>query len=298
MKWEVFYDRFWDWSESTQSNRISSLEDFGPADEIVEIAESFATEKDASRLIRKALAAGVTFDAESVSYLEGVVADDLYSELLCRLSGVMSWDDFYEHFFDWTEEVQERNALAQKAFGDPGQVCEVVSEFFNADTATRFVKNAMAAGTKFTATHISEELINCVDESFIPELVKAASTKFTEDEFDLVSSYLTEADQLKVAHKSNIQLEEAFDEEPYEEYQVPQKRSGLGPLGMIAAIALGLLGGGKQKDNTNKWYRGRCNGDCAHCPPHFGYRYGRWYFGRHHQYGCQFGGNHGGGGLN
>lgn len=38
---------------------------------------------------------------------------------------------------------------------------------------------------------------------------------------------------------------------------------------------------------------GRCNGDCANCPPHYGYRYGRWYYGHSHQHGCQRGGNGG-----
>ena len=36
-----------------------------------------------------------------------------------------------------------------------------------------------------------------------------------------------------------------------------------------------------------------CNGDCANCPPHYGYRYGRWYYGRAHQGGCERGGNGG-----
>lgn len=36
-----------------------------------------------------------------------------------------------------------------------------------------------------------------------------------------------------------------------------------------------------------------CNGDCDNCPPHFGYRYGRWYYGHGHQGGCERGGNGG-----
>lgn len=42
---------------------------------------------------------------------------------------------------------------------------------------------------------------------------------------------------------------------------------------------------------------GRCDGDCDNCPPHYGYRYGRWYYGKHHFDGCQRGGNSGNGGL-
>ena len=42
---------------------------------------------------------------------------------------------------------------------------------------------------------------------------------------------------------------------------------------------------------------GRCDGDCANCPPHYGYRYGRWYYGKDHTEGCTRGGNRGGGGI-
>lgn len=40
---------------------------------------------------------------------------------------------------------------------------------------------------------------------------------------------------------------------------------------------------------------GAFHNDCANCPPHYGYRYGRWYYGHGHIYGCQRGGNRGGG---
>ena len=45
-----------------------------------------------------------------------------------------------------------------------------------------------------------------------------------------------------------------------------------------------------------KKHSGRCDGDCANCPPHYGYRHGRWYYGHNHIEGCVFGGNKGGGG--
>jgi hypothetical protein len=44
-------------------------------------------------------------------------------------------------------------------------------------------------------------------------------------------------------------------------------------------------------------HNGRCNGDCANCPPHYGYRYGRWYYGHDHVHGCEFGGNKGSGSM-
>ena len=45
-----------------------------------------------------------------------------------------------------------------------------------------------------------------------------------------------------------------------------------------------------------KKHSGKCDGDCANCPPHYGYRYGRWYYGHNHIEGCEFGGNKGSGG--
>lgn len=46
-------------------------------------------------------------------------------------------------------------------------------------------------------------------------------------------------------------------------------------------------------DGASRGHNGRCNGDCENCPPHYGYRYGRWYYGHHHRHGCEFGGNKG-----
>ena len=53
----------------------------------------------------------------------------------------------------------------------------------------------------------------------------------------------------------------------------------------------------RESEPKRKKHSGRCDGDCQNCPPHYGYRYGRWYYGHDHTRGCEFGGNKGGGGL-
>ena len=61
-----------------------------------------------------------------------------------------------------------------------------------------------------------------------------------------------------------------------------------------AAVVTGLLGAQVLNDLSEKNNSGhRCNGDCANCPPHYGYRYGRWYYGHGHQCYCERGGNGG-----
>ena len=73
MDWKSYYDRFYDWEESTQLRQLSALTDFGPSSEVCELACTFSEEKSANRLIKKALAAGVCFTAEEVQELEVVV---------------------------------------------------------------------------------------------------------------------------------------------------------------------------------------------------------------------------------
>ena len=54
-----------------------------------------------------------------------------------------------------------------------------------------------------------------------------------------------------------------------------------------------------KKQSGGSWFSGshrdskKCNGDCDNCPAHYGYRYGRWYYGHGHQHGCERGGNGG-----
>ena len=72
-------------------------------------------------------------------------------------------------------------------------------------------------------------------------------------------------------------------------YPTQPKRKKPGFFLSLFAI-LGALAG---DSGTKKKDTGRCDGDCAYCPPHYGYRYGRWYYGKGHRYGCERGGNSG-----
>ena len=82
MTWETYYEKFYDWSESTAASYLSRLADFGPSAEVCEIAQMFSEEAAANRLIRKALAAGVRFTAEEIGELDGVVPESLMPQLV------------------------------------------------------------------------------------------------------------------------------------------------------------------------------------------------------------------------
>lgn len=79
MDWETFYDRFFDWSTSTQINRISSLKSFGASSEVAEVAQEFVDEKIASRFIRKAVAAGSAYIGFTISYLHACTSNSIFT---------------------------------------------------------------------------------------------------------------------------------------------------------------------------------------------------------------------------
>lgn len=69
MEWDEYYRKFDEWATSTQISRLSALTSYGPSDEVVEVAQGLMDETAASRLIRRALAAGVQFTAEEICEL-------------------------------------------------------------------------------------------------------------------------------------------------------------------------------------------------------------------------------------
>lgn len=111
MNWKTYYDRFYDWEESTQLRHLSSLTDFGPSAEVCELANAFFEEKNANRLIKKALAAGVRFTTEDVLELDGVVEKSLMLPLIKSVPSLTA-EDLDELSFWLTKEDLE--ALAKK----------------------------------------------------------------------------------------------------------------------------------------------------------------------------------------
>lgn len=68
MTWRQYYEKFYDWADSTQRSRLSSVTDFSgaKAEEVIEIALAFVDEVPATRLMKKAIDSGVRFSAEDV----------------------------------------------------------------------------------------------------------------------------------------------------------------------------------------------------------------------------------------
>ena len=73
MTWEEFYEKFYEWADSTQVSRISQLTTFGSHEQVAEIIQMYCDEKAASRLAKKAMAAGVRFTPAEIVEMQGSV---------------------------------------------------------------------------------------------------------------------------------------------------------------------------------------------------------------------------------
>ena len=83
MTWEEYYDKFYDWAESTQIKKLSSVEALGPAEEVTEVMVSFAFDHEdiANRIARKAIEHKIVFSGENIADLTNFIDPQLQNQL-------------------------------------------------------------------------------------------------------------------------------------------------------------------------------------------------------------------------
>lgn len=114
MTWDEYYSRFYDWAESTQVSRISSLENFGSSDEVCEIAQNLFNDTASNRLIRKAIRAGVRFTPAEVIDLIDYISPEMVDDLVQSNSQPYSVDDLDYLYGIATDETLRKVAKSSK----------------------------------------------------------------------------------------------------------------------------------------------------------------------------------------
>ena len=199
----------------------------------------------------------------------------------------MKWEDYYNRFWDWAESTQISRISTLTDFTSSAEVAEIANEFFDEKNSTRLVKRSMQNGIRFTPAEIIE-LGGCVAEDVFNEAIRSRRGQFTAEQYEELEGLCFDEDLLEaVAKAGGIRRE--IDDLPIEpEIAIVQPvRNGPGFLATLLGIA--------SDAGSRRSHPGRCTGDCSSCPAHYGYRYGRWYYGHHHTNGCEFGGNDGSG---
>ena len=131
-------------------------------------------------------------------------------------------------------------------------------------------------------------MVAMVNQSLLSKMAEQTTVPFNREQLEEIYLMIDDSSFQKISRRSRIDV---FDDVKELRRQAaassvtrPKKKGGL--LSVLAAFTAGAAVAG----HIHKKHDGHCNGDCVNCPPHYGYRYGRWYYGKGHQYGCEFGG--------
>ena len=116
MLWEEYYDKLGDWATSTAVSRMSKLESFGPPDEIIDAINTigFDDKKGATRLLKKAIAAGVKFTGDQLSELYLICDEDVINHAIQTSSPHFKTEDLDALYGFRDEEVLIDIAKKQK----------------------------------------------------------------------------------------------------------------------------------------------------------------------------------------
>ena len=197
----------------------------------------------------------------------------------------MTWESYYDKFYDWSTSTQISRMSSLTSFGASSEVAEVAQEFMDEKVASHFIRKAIAASVQFTPEEIYD-LSGCCDTATMNLLLESAQCRFTQEQLEDLDGVVDEEVLNKVAKRNRVTL---YDYEEEDDFVVAEEQPP--KVGFFTALALGLgIANHMDKKKSHK-NNGKCNGDCANCPAHYGYRYGRWYYGHHHTHGCEFGGN-------
>ncbi len=206
-----------------------------------------------------------------------------------------TWDEYYDKFYDWADSTREIHLIKLIDLGPASEIAEVINELsHNCKVAEKLLNRAINEKVSFDYYDL-EILYGCCDSFLVDKALMNSGDNLNTDDIESLYGFTYEETLIDVCEKYGIKipkvLEEYCDdlnddyEDNIEENLSRQKSSGL------FSILLGSLLGASSASNSKKKHTGKCDGNCSSCPPHYGYRYGRWYYGHHHIYGCEFDGN-------
>lgn len=275
MRWSDYYEKINDWSVSTAVSKISSLEDMGAPDEIVDALNiiAFEDKKGATRLLNRALQHGVKFSGENLAEIVDLCAEesfkkalyqsadaftaqdledlygcvddefiidlakrykisaptdiaDEYEEELCPdISMSISWNRFYNAFYDWKPEYAKARLQAVTDFGGDDEVLEVAQELFWDDEyeASRFITRALDAGVRFRDENLVE-LAGLCDEDTVRQAVLLSKLLLTEESLEELYGNVSDDIIIQIAEKQNLKLPEDLREEQDEDEESTERQ--------------------------------------------------------------------------
>lgn len=220
----------------------------------------------------------------------------------------MTWDEFFNAYNDTKDDKILKQYVFLDGFGPSNEVLEIAFAFEDIDKRKNFLLIAHKQGVDYSPEDykVLNELIN--DEKIIDYFLISSKRLFSKEDLDKILYFASKEAVQTVAERNNISY---YAVNPFFNHvdvipkagtsNVKEIKNSSGKLWGIIVGTVAFLGtiffGAIFKNASDMNQPRRCNGNCAECPPHFGYRYGRWYYGHDHVGGCEFGGNRGSGSM-
>lgn len=167
------------------------------------------------------------------------------------------------------------------------EVGEIIIELQeNITAANRLLKKAVEAKLAFCADDLMKFLY-ANDKALAAAAVYYSASILTVEDIETLYGEVDDEVIIKICAKQHLALPEEMrdeneewesdenDEPLAENMDVPiNNQKNFGFFGFLFAI-LGIAKGVDRLFGRPQKHNGKCNGDCAHCPPHYGYRHGR-----------------------
>lgn len=125
----------------------------------------------------------------------------------------MTWEEYYENFYDWEESTQVRKLSSVTLDGtvDPSEVIEVIESFFEDRAVVLLMKKAAAAHVPFRADQIME-LSEYDDEEGLRAVLRASRCKFTDEQLEELYDLTGDAFLLSIAKRQGSSVLSEWDD--------------------------------------------------------------------------------------
>lgn len=238
MRWSDYYEKINDWEVSTAVNKISSLEDMGAPDEIVDALNiiAFEDEKGATRLLNRAVQYGVKFSGENLAEIAGLCAEESFKKALHESAEAFTAQDLEDLYCCVDDELIVELAKRYK-ISAPADIAEEYEEelcpdagmpiswsrFYDAfyDWKPEYAKARLQSVTDFGS---DDEVLEVVQELFWDDEYEAsrlimraldAGVRFKDENIVELTSHCNEDTIKQMVFLSRLLLTEESLEELY-----------------------------------------------------------------------------------
>lgn len=238
MRWSDYYEKINYWAVSTAVNKISSLEDMGAPDEIVDALNiiAFEDEKGATRLLNRAVQYGVKFSGENLAEIAGLCAEESFKKALHESAEAFTAQDLEDLYCCVDDELIVELAKRYK-ISAPADIAEEYEEelcpdagmpiswsrFYDAfyDWKPKYAKARLQSVTDFGS---DDEVLEVVQELFWDDEYEAsrlvmraldAGVRFKDENIVELTSHCNEDTIKQVVFLSRVLLTEESLEELY-----------------------------------------------------------------------------------